>query len=167
MLANSVVITEELQELLREKYQLNWYGMHGFPHWIRVRENGLRLAEITGASSTIVEYFSFFHDICRWDNGSDLEHGKRAAEYITSLDVSLFTLSAKDLELLKYACANHTKGMVRGDITVQTCWDADRLDLGRVGINPDRRHLCTEAAKRQDILDWANQRSRDKSRFFS
>ena len=159
MLANSVVITEELLELLRNKYPLNWNGIHGFPHWIRVRENGLRLAEITGASSAIVEYFAFFHDICRWDNGTDPDHGQRAADYINSLDATIITLSATDLELLKYACANHTKGMVEGDIAVQTCWDADRLDLGRVGIIPNRRHLCTDAAKRQDILDWAYQRS--------
>ena len=32
-------------------------------------------------------------------------------------------------------------------IKVQTCWDADRLDLGRVGIYPDAQFLCTNTAK--------------------
>jgi hypothetical protein len=36
-----------------------------------------------------------------------------------------------------------------GDITVQTCWDADRLDLPRVGIQPLPQFLCTEAAKKR------------------
>lgn len=46
-----------------------------------------------------------------------------------------------------------------GDVTVQTCWDADRLDLGRVGTRPDRRYLCTIAAKEKATIDWAYERS--------
>jgi hypothetical protein len=34
------------------------------------------------------------------------------------------------------------------DVTIQTCWDADRLDLGRVGIRPDPARMGTEAGKR-------------------
>jgi uncharacterized protein len=34
------------------------------------------------------------------------------------------------------------------NITVQTCWDADRLDLGRVGIKPDPKRLFTEEGKK-------------------
>ncbi len=29
--------------------------------------------------------------------------------------------------------------------TIQSCWDADRLDLGRVGIIPNKRFLSDEA----------------------
>ena len=29
-----------------------------------------------------------------------------------------------------------------------TCWDADRLDLGRVGIIPDSKYLFNAEAKR-------------------
>jgi uncharacterized protein len=49
--------------------------------------------------------------------------------------------------------------MLDGNITVQTCWDADRLDLGRVGTTPDPRYLCTAAAKQSDIIEWALRRS--------
>jgi len=31
--------------------------------------------------------------------------------------------------------------------TVATCWDADRLDLGRVDIKPDTRYLFSDEAK--------------------
>jgi uncharacterized protein len=47
------------------------------------------------------------------------------------------------------------------DITIQTCWDADRLDLGRVGIVPDPARLCTVAARDPDLIRWAIERSRD------
>jgi uncharacterized protein len=47
---------------------------------------------------------------------------------------SLFDLSDEDFQLLYDACAAHTDGGTQADITIQTCWDADRLDLGRVGM---------------------------------
>jgi uncharacterized protein len=155
----SPVITLELLEILKEKYQLKWKGIHGFPHWVRVRENGLRLAEMNGANSTVIELFAFLHDICRLDNGTDPNHGKRAADFINSLDAKLINLSEKDLNYLKYACTFHDQGLLEGNITVQTCWDADRLDLGRVGTIPSPRRLCTQAAKQPEIIEWALRRS--------
>ena len=44
-------------------------------------------------------------------------------------------------------------------MTIETCWDADRLDLGRVGITPHPSHLCTEAAKRPETIKWADDRA--------
>ncbi len=38
------------------------------------------------------------------------------------------------------------------------CWDADRLDLGRVGITPRRKKLCTEGAKDPDLFTWVAKR---------
>ena len=60
-------------------------------------------------------------------------------------------------ELLFEACRLHTDGLVEGDPTLQACWDADRLDLGRVGILPRPHRLCTDAAR--DLLDWAHDRA--------
>jgi len=159
MLENSAVITLELQKILKNEYQLNWNGIHGFPHWVRVRENGLRLAKINGANPNVVELFAFFHDICRRRDGTDPDHGKRAAEFINSLEARIINLSEMDLDSLKVACAYHDQGLLEGNITVQTCWDADRLDLGRVGTVPDPRYLCTIAAKQPELIDWAYRRS--------
>jgi hypothetical protein len=36
-------------DAVRAQYLLHWGGTHGFPHWERVRENGLRLAAGTNA----------------------------------------------------------------------------------------------------------------------
>ena len=39
-----------------------------------------------------------------------------------------------------------------------TCWNADRLELRRVGITPDPRYLGADAAKREGFLKYARQR---------
>ncbi len=44
------------------------------------------------------------------------------------------------------------------DLTIQTCWDADRLDLGRVGIVVRPARLCTAAARDAKLIAWANRR---------
>ena len=47
-------------------------------------------------------------------------------------------------------------GDVSTDATIQTCWDADRLDLGRVGIFPSAKYLSQEAALFIDLAnDWS------------
>ena len=44
-------------------------------------------------------------------------------------------------------------------MTILTCWDADRLDIGRVGIRPVADKLCTNAAKDPDFINWCYKRS--------
>jgi uncharacterized protein len=156
---SSEVITPELLKLLREDYWLNWQGIHGYPHWLRVCENGLRLAEMTGANTTVVELFAFIHDICRRNDGADPGHGQRAAEYAAELPYVHALLSGKELDLLRYACAYHTNGRTQAELTIQVCWDADRLDLGRIGIRPDPQRLCTPQASQPEIIEWAYRRS--------
>ena len=50
-------------------------------------------------------------------------------------------------------------GFTDADLTVQVCWDADRLDLGRVGIEPIPEKLCTEPARDSKMIAWAYRRS--------
>jgi uncharacterized protein len=149
----------DLVEKLRPHYRLEWNGIHGWSHWVRVRENGLRLASVTGADLRVVELFALFHDIARWNNGFDPEHGRRGAELAGRFASDLAGLDAASLGLLQLACTHHTEGGVEGDVTVRTCWDADRLDLGRVGTVPDPRRLCTDAARDPAVLRWAWARS--------
>ena len=143
-----------------EGYRLPVRGCHGVTHWARVLENGLRLAEHTGANVEVVTLFALFHDSRRqndiWDPGQCF----RGAQLALSLrGESLISLSDADFKLLFHACEHHTEGRIDGDITVQTCWDADRLDLGRVGVWPHPAKLCTEAARSTAMIDWALARS--------
>jgi uncharacterized protein len=135
------------------------HGVHGVAHWTRVRENGHRLARATGADKELVELFAFLHDCCRENDRTDPGHGERAADFAASLRGSLILLSDERFELLFEAIRDHEKGFTRADVTVMTCWDADRLDLGRVGIRPDPKYLCTAAAKERDTIAWAYRRS--------
>jgi uncharacterized protein len=142
-----------------EEYTLPWHGTHGVGHWARVLENGLRLAEVTGANVDVVQLFAVFHDCRRVSEGTDFGHGQRAAEYVAELRGQVFDLADDQFNLLYDACAGHADGATTGDITIQTCWDADRLDLGRVGVYPDARRLSTRAAKIPKITKWADGRA--------
>ena len=156
------MISKELLQIILEQYSLPWNGIHGLAHWARVLENGRRLAPLTGAKIEVVELFAIFHDAKRINEGIDVEHGYRGAEYAASLNGELCMLSNEDFDLLFTACQYHTDGLTAGDVTVQTCWDTDRLDLGRVGITPRQRFLCTPAAKDADLIAWAHERARHK-----
>ena len=150
---------EKIAQLVRNEFQIDWDGLHGKAHMHRVLENGRRVAELAGANAEIVSLFAYFHDAKRLNNAYDPGHGQRGAAFARSLRGSLVTLPDNEFELLAYACEKHTDGLTDADITVQTCWDADRLDLGRIGIRPNPEFLCTNAAKRPEIIEWAYLRS--------
>lgn len=148
-----------LLEAIRAQYTLSWDGLHGVAHWARVLENGLLVADSTGVSRDLVVLFAVFHDACRRNDGIDPQHGRRGAELAAALRGQYFELPDPEFEQLYQACARHTDGRVQGDLILQTCWDADRLDLARAGIIPSPRQLCTPAAKDPDVIAWASQRS--------
>ena len=86
-------------------------------------------------------------------------HGTSAAASIAELAEELPALSVEERETLAYACTHHSDGLREAEVTVQVCWDADRLDLGRVGHVPDPERLCTPAARDAKLIDWAYKRS--------
>ena len=71
----------------------------------------------------------------------------------------MFDLSDEEMDLLTEALKYHSDGYTRADITVQVCWDEDRLDLGSVGIKPAAHRLCTVSARSVDVLEAAYERS--------
>lgn len=150
-----------LLNVILEQYAQSPGGRHGLSHWARVLENGRFLSGHTGAKLEIVELFAIFHDSKRVTETLDYNHGLRGADFAASLRGDLLHLSNNDFDLLYYACAHHTDGLTDADITVQTCWDSDRLDLGRANIKPSPKKLCTEIAKESKIIEWAHQRSCD------
>ena len=155
--------TAELLKHIRSQFKPNWRGIHGAPHWSRVLDNGLRLAERTSARSDVVTLFAFLHDSRRVDDGTDHGHGQRAAEYAIELRGRCFEIDDEGFVLLTAACRGHSDGLTQADVTIQTCWDADRLDLGRVNRRPDPRLLCTAVAREPSIIEWAYQRSRGRA----
>ena len=155
----SKVLSNELLIHLLEQFPLGNSVIHGEGHWMRVLFNGRLLANKTGANLNVVELFAIMHDCQRNNEHFDLEHGRRAAEYVHKLRGKWFDITDEETDLLVDACKYHSEGLVEGDITIKTCWDSDRLELGRVGIKPLPDKLCTEFAKRQDIIEEAYKRS--------
>ncbi len=137
-----------LAEAVLRGYRLATSGVHGPAHWLRVRANGLLLAARTpGADVEVVELFALFHDSEREDEGRDPGHGERAAAAVRRLAArGGLMLPAARLDLLAAACAGHDHPQVSSDPTIGCCWDADRLDLSRLGRRPIARLLSTAAA---------------------
>lgn len=137
------------------------WGLHGLAHWWRVRHNGLLLAPRSGADTTVVRLFSIFHDAFREDDGADPQHGPRAARWLSEVrrgrapaadpacedtERTLAALADDQFELLRAACDLHTASRFHADPTVATCFAADRLDLGRVGYEPNPAYIPLDRA---------------------
>jgi len=153
-------ITPELLDFIRSRFKLGFESIHGYNHWMRVCENGLRLAVQNGTDRRTIILFSFIHDIARENEGYDYQHGPRAASILRSeIQGRYLDLGEDDLDQLAEAIAGHANGHCLAGLTVQTCWDADRLDLGRAGIEPDPDRLCTAEAREPGIIQWAYERS--------
>ncbi len=157
----TIDIIPQLQAI-RAQYSLDWYGLHGVTHWARVYENGLRIANVNNVNQDVLLLFSVFHDSRRVNDEVDPGHGTRGAEFAARYRGRYFELADKEFDILYYACEAHTDGLTEGDLTVQICWDADRLDLGRVGtLSPKPEKLCTAAAKDPEMIAWASDRARN------
>lgn len=142
-----------LWDHLSERFRLGPNSVHGPGHWRRVEQNGLRLAGRTaGADITVVRLFAVFHDAERINEHTDPQHGLRAAELMQRMHGRGFTLNTEQLATLFDACARHEEGEISDDPTIGCCWDADRLDLPRVGIEPHRDFMSTAVGK--NLARW-------------
>ena len=145
-----------LISLIKSEFKIDWHGIHGANHWARVLNHGKNIGQIRKADLLVVELFGFLHDSCRLNDGRDPMHGERAAEFAHGIHGDYFELKDKQLDMLCYAMRHHSDGLVSNDATIQTCWDSDRLDLGRVGIMPSTRYLSHEASIFIDLAyDWS------------
>jgi uncharacterized protein len=126
-------------------------SIHGPDHWRRVAENGGSLAASTPAADTlVVQAFAALHDSQRLTDGRDSEHGARAATLARDLHTAdALPLDDAQLELLCAALIDHDRGQTSDEPTVGSCWDADRLDLTRLGITVRADRMSTAAGQRQ------------------
>ena len=148
-----MVDIEQVKQWAVSRWKLG--EMHGISHWERVERNGLLLAT-PECDVTVIRLFAYLHDSCRENDMHDRFHGPRAAKMIEGLRKTLLKdLSDHQFKLLQEACRLHTSTHSTGNPTIDACFDADRLDLGRVNITPDTEKMATEKGKelaRQLIL---------------
>ena len=161
-MAGCLLIVSNLKHILHiilSQYRLPVDGIHGIAHWGRVLESGRRLAPLTGADPRVLEYFSILHDSRRQSEGRDPAHGERAAALARELRAEI-DLEDGAFALLVESCSCHTRGAAaRADITIQSCLDADRLDIPRVGMRIKTELLHTNAARDPEIILWASDRA--------
>ena len=129
--------------------------IHGVVHWQTVERNGHYLANFNEADKKVISYFAYFHDCMRENEHEDRKHGLRGAQF-AERHRNLIDLDDLQFKQLTDACKGHTYGKRPDCVTINTCWDADRLDIGRVGIVPHARFLhSTEAKRIADSNDFA------------
>ena len=125
---------------------VNIRGVHGSSHWARVIRNGVYIAEREQLSPVVIKCFALLHDSQRLHDGDDPEHGNRAAAYAIRIKEAYMDISDIEFEKLLFACRHHTNSIDTTDKIIHACWDADRLDLGRIGITPDAFYIRTQTA---------------------
>jgi len=126
---------------------VNIKGIHGAKHWTRVMRNGMYIAEHEHLPHKVIKCFALLHDSRRLNDGTDPMHGPRAADYAAAIRDTHLVMAETEFSQLVFACRYHTNEQDTDDIIVHACWDADRLDLGRIGITPDPAYLKTNTAK--------------------
>ncbi len=141
------MINDTLLKIIEKEALLFKSLMHGIPHWKTVERNGLYICQFTDADPKVVSYFSYFHDFKRENEYEDPEHGPSAAKFLKE-HRDILALSDEQFNSLYHAVAGHTHGRKHINDTVSTCWDADRLDIGRCGFRPKSEFLFSKEAKR-------------------
>lgn len=139
---------DEVQRRTLAQFRLDVLGTHGLPHWRRTYRNGILIAKADSKIDLeIVTLFALLHDSQRDNEYDDPMHGVFGAQFAEKLaHEGLLGLDEERLTILKAAITDHPRGAVLegeywGQRTIQACWDADRLDLPRIGVEPDPRYL--------------------------
>ncbi len=146
-MANKDIHIKRLREYAIKHSKLGDYSVHGVSHWDRVARNAEVLIT-SDVDELVVKAFAYIHDVERVNDSDDLQHGPRAALLVDEIRSSVLSfLNDQEIEQLKEACRLHTLRHRTEDPTVNACFDADRLDLGRVGITPNPDKMATTAGR--------------------
>ena len=139
-----------LVALVRSRSTSVGLRFHGEDHWREVAAIGLELADETvDCDRQVIVLFALLHDAMRIGDDRDPDHGPRAAALVAELGLTALGVDSRQAELVQRACRDHTGGTLSADPTIGVCWDADRLTLGRVGIEPQARYFSTAAGRRR------------------
>ena len=137
-------VISELRSYCLNRWPKDMGTTHGVEHWDRVARFGKMLYQ-EGVDMDVVTTFAYLHDSERMNNAEDIDHGLRASKLIDTIrHTRLRYLNYEQIEKLKRACELHTIVHKTGDITIDTCFDADRMDLFRVGIKPSPERMATK-----------------------
>lgn len=143
----------ELAKRIKAEFKLEPDGIHGTSHWARVKRLGRLLSE-DRHDDELITLFALLHDVCRESDYGDHDHGHRAVMLAHELNGDYFAVAPAVFTRLCYAMEHHSEGFVHRDAGIQTCWAADRLDLGRLGIAVEPNLLGLPTAQRLLKIGW-------------
>lgn len=158
------IITIDLLKKIKAHAILDWNsGLHGFSHFARAFRFGMRLCKYhQEINQKVVQLFSILHDSQRRNEHLDKWHGPRGAELAVHLRPYL-PITDDEFSILVTACSLHTVEKTHENVTVQACFDSDRLDLWRIiGTVPDPDFLSTPTAKLPETIEWTKAYSRSR-----
>lgn len=130
--------------------------VHGYTHSLRVERN-IKLLEKHFKFMGLRE-FAFYHDIARVSDSGDDGHGRRAVEILKRArqHPNMACMATELFDKLCYACEHHTSMRRSGDPLIDVCFDADRLDLMRTGMEPCpdamATHIGAHYAENYDVF---------------
>lgn len=157
-----VIPKKILIEVIESFYLQLFNGVHGIDHWTRVLQNGIILCDKNpNLNKNIIIAFSFFHDVGRTREDDEPIHGYNGGRRLLKYKYKI-NLTKEEIDKCYEACVDHTHTRHHKDPQIAACWDADRLDLYRVGVMPDVDYLNLEESKEEDIIKEAATRSWDK-----
>ncbi len=158
----NIIPKKILKEIIDNFYLDLDNGVHGIDHWTRVLINGIQLSERNkNINKNIIIAFAFFHDIKRTVEDKEPEHGYNGGRYLLKYKYKI-NLTKEELNTCYEACVDHTNVKNHTDINIGACWDADRLDLYRVGVMPDLDYLNLEESKNKELIKETTARSWQK-----
>lgn len=120
--------------------------IHGFSHLRRVAAVAGRIAAAAGEDIESAVVAGFLHDCARRHDGGGVDHAHDSAALTRKLLARFYP--HLDAVRLCDAIARHADGETTEDMLAACVWDADRLELRRLGIEVDPDLLSTEIARR-------------------
>jgi len=139
-------MVKNAEDLLAPFCTCRGLGLHGVSHLRRVAILSGRFAVAVGEDVESAVVVGFLHDCARKKDGNDLEHAHDSAVLARKLIERFFP--HLDVDRICDAIEGHAEGEVTTEPLAACLWDADRLELKRIGRTIDIDLLSTEVARR-------------------
>lgn len=150
------IVPPKVLRRIMDEFSLKNSDVHGVNHWSRVYYYGHLLSKNHSIDLEIIAYFSIFHDSKRICEHEDPEHGYNGAEFFKKLE-SIIHLKPENKEIIYEACSKHNYQEQTNIKEIGVCFDADRLDLWRVDIQPYNRYLHFDESKSDLMKQYTKQ----------
>lgn len=119
--------------------------LHGLEHLREVAHLAGEIAAVEGADVEAAVVGGFLHDCGRQDDRGGNAHALVSAELASQILAEYFPHLPQ--EPIVEAIRRHADGEVSSDALEGAIWDADRLTIGRAGIEPKLEYFSTATGR--------------------